>query len=302
VKNQRISLENARQIDLVDFLGRLGHFPVRRSNSDFWYLSPLRTEKNASFKINNKMNVWFDHGMGIGGDFIDFGMHYFKCTFKELLSRLSFEQADLSLRLQESEGQKKAAEKKEQKIIIADDQQIKDPNLLAYLRLRKIPLLVAERFCSEIEFELYGRRHKAIGFKNNSGGYELRNASFKISSSPKDVTTIGDRLEILLVFEGFFDFLSFQALISSGQEFLGFSRNSSASWLILNSLAFFEKSRKFMEGHPIVHLFLDRDEAGLIRTKEALGWSDRYVDSSIFYHSFKDLNDFLIFSEQEKFL
>ena len=34
------------------------------------------------------------------------------------------------------------------------------------------------------------KKHTAIGFKNNTGGYELRSENFKGSSSPKDVTLI----------------------------------------------------------------------------------------------------------------
>jgi len=30
----------------------------------YWYLSPLREEKEASFKVNRKKNVWYDHGIG----------------------------------------------------------------------------------------------------------------------------------------------------------------------------------------------------------------------------------------------
>ena len=40
------------------------------------------------------------------------------------------------------------------------------------------------------EFRIAQRTYKAIGFRNNSGGYELRNSWFKGSSSPKDVTLI----------------------------------------------------------------------------------------------------------------
>lgn len=37
----------ARQIDLVDYLASLGHQPQKVRNQDYWYLSPLREEKNT---------------------------------------------------------------------------------------------------------------------------------------------------------------------------------------------------------------------------------------------------------------
>ena len=36
--------------------------------------------------------------------------------------------------------------------------------------------------------------HIALGFKNDSGGYELRNEFFKGSNSPKDVTTFKNKV------------------------------------------------------------------------------------------------------------
>ncbi len=48
-----------------------------------------------------------------------------------------------------------------------------------------------------------------MGFKNNFGGFELRNKYFKGSSSPKEITLISNNSpDRLNVFEGFMDFLS----------------------------------------------------------------------------------------------
>ena len=41
-----VSLNEARQIDMVDYLSKLGHSPSKIRNSDYWYLSPLREEKS----------------------------------------------------------------------------------------------------------------------------------------------------------------------------------------------------------------------------------------------------------------
>src|SRR5690625_3592905 len=86
---KKLTCEAARQIDLVDFLSCLGHYPVRIRNHDYWYMSPLREEKTASFKVNRAANVWFDHGTGKGGNLIDFGIQYFRCSVSGLLNQLS---------------------------------------------------------------------------------------------------------------------------------------------------------------------------------------------------------------------
>lgn len=43
----------------------------------------------------------------------------------------------------------------------------------------------------------------------------------------------------------------------------------------------------------VIHLYLDRDEAGRNATREALKWSPRFIDKSNLYKNFKDLNEFL---------
>ncbi|HWV64762.1 CHC2 zinc finger domain-containing protein [Chitinophaga sp.] len=87
---RKISIEQAKQMDLVDYLASLGHYPdlKKARNSDHWYLSPLRTEKTPSFKVNRKLNMWFDHGLGQGGTIIDFGILFHRCTIPELLEKL----------------------------------------------------------------------------------------------------------------------------------------------------------------------------------------------------------------------
>ena len=73
---QGLSLNEAKEIDMVVYLSRLGYEPLKIRNNDFWYLSPLREEKTPSFKINRHLNRWYDHGLGKGGNLIDFGIEY----------------------------------------------------------------------------------------------------------------------------------------------------------------------------------------------------------------------------------
>src|ERR1700676_4860119 len=79
----------ARSIDLVDYLASLGHLPLKIKGPDFWYLSPLRSEKHPSFKVNRNRNIWYDHGTGNGGNLIEFGKIFFGCSMEEFLARIS---------------------------------------------------------------------------------------------------------------------------------------------------------------------------------------------------------------------
>lgn len=295
---KKLTCEAARQIDLVDLLSCLGHDPVRIRNNDYWYLSPLRDEKTASFKVNRAANIWYDHGTGQGGNLVDFGLLYFHCSVAELLQRLSEISVGNSLSFhrhrvgEHSRLMTISAGEKEKnpggKIVILNTRPLEEKSLLQYLQDRKIPPEIARRFCREVEFLLYGKQHIAIGYPNRSGGFELRNRYFKGSSSPKDITLIDNRTEELVVFEGFFNFLSFQTINRN-------LKGQISSSLILNSLAFFEKSRPLMENYQQVFLLLDRDDAGLKYTQKALEWdAGKYIDRSDFYRHKKDLNEWLI--------
>jgi hypothetical protein len=296
---EKMNCEQAKQIDLVDYLSSLGHHPQKIRNQDYWYLSPLRDERTASFKINRKLNVWYDHGMGKGGDMIDFGTSYHKCSIGDLLQKLSGYHArpGLSFHPPVSGAQPSpasrlsAGEKKDSpaaKIVIVDVRPLAEKCLYDYLQKRCIPIEIAASFCKEVDFLLYEKKHRVIGFRNNSGGYELRSENFKGSSSPKDVSFFNNDKQEVAVFEGFFSYLAFETL----------NKNQNApltNFLILNSLSFFEKSRQLMQQHDRIHLFLDRDIAGKKCTGQALEWNQgKYIDRSSFYQNRKDLNQWLI--------
>lgn len=259
-----------------------------------WYFSPLREEKTASFKVNRAANVWFDHGIGKGGNLIDFGIQYFRCSVSELLNRLSAMQLgnifsfhrpshNRTSKIFPSAGEKE--KNGDGKIVVLEHRPLADLSLLDYLKSRNIPTEIAGRFCREVDFLLYGKQHTAIGLQNRSGGFELRNSYFKGSSSPKDITLIDNRTKKLAVFEGFFDFLSFQTINRN-------LKGQISSSLVLNSLSFFEKSRPLMEKYQQVFLLLDRDKSGKAATQKALHWdTGKYLDRSDFYRHYNDLND-----------
>ena len=61
LREQRLSIEEARQIDIVQFLSGLGYEPAKVGHFDYWYSSPLQEEKATSFKVNLKLNRWYDN-------------------------------------------------------------------------------------------------------------------------------------------------------------------------------------------------------------------------------------------------
>ena len=165
---------------------------------------------------------------------------------------------------------------------------------MAYLDKRSITREIARQHCKEVDFCLNNRKHTAIGFENISGGYELRSENFKGSSSPKDITFIDNQAKSVVVFEGFFDYLSYKMMNQK-------SVNLQTNFMILNSLSFFKKSMQLMEKHERVDLYLDRDIGGIKCTREALqSDSIKYIDQSFLYEQKKDLNEWLNQEQQVK--
>ena len=282
-RNKRLSVSEAKEIDIVHFLADLGYEPSKIRNNDYWYFSPLRDEKTPSFKVNRKLNRWYDHGLGKGGNLVDFSILYHGCSVSEFLQNLSG-----NLFLQKPSLQQSVTRPEpENQIKILGDFILSSTALLRYLQQRRIPIDIADRYCREVRYELNGKVYYGIGFKNDLGGFEIRNPYFKASSSPKGITTIDNSAGEVIVFEGFTDFLSFKAIHQQDPE-------DRFDFVVLNSVSFFETARPFLENHNTIRLYLDRDPTGQNCSRYALSLSSKYKDESSLYQNHKDFNDWIV--------
>jgi hypothetical protein len=281
-----MTINQAKENDMVGFLSNLGYEPTRISGRNYWYLSPLRVEKTASFKINRTLNRWYDFGEGKGGNLVDFGILFYRCTISELLQKLN----DTPLSLGSSNVQLKEKIEKpdsEHLIQIISTLQLSSFPLHQYLSYRRISPGIASKYCREVRYQIGEKIYYAIGFRNDAGGYELRNQNFKGSTSPKDSTYIDNGAKELAVFEGFFNFLSYQT-IHEKQE------HPNCNFLILNSASFFEKNLTKMQLHKRVHLFLDNDMTGQKCTLRAMEVDKQlFRDERHLYQKYNDLNDWI---------
>ncbi|WP_199119926.1 CHC2 zinc finger domain-containing protein [Pedobacter sp. ASV28] len=277
---ENIDWQQIRNIDLVHYLAQLGIEPKNIRGNDFWYHSPFREERTPSFKVNREKNVWYDWGEGKGGNLIDFAMRYHNCTVAEFLQGLKG-----TLLMQKPGSVKKTFVEEERAIKIVGERSIWSYALINYIKQRNIPLAIAEKYCREVLYTMKGKQYYGIGFKNDLGGFEIRNAHVKISSSPKGFTSIKNGAQNICVFEGFFDFLSFRTLHQHLPE-------NSFDFMILNSLSFFERARPVMEQYQQRHLYLDQGKRGQEFTTYATSLSKSYIDESSLYRNHDDLNDF----------
>jgi hypothetical protein len=269
---------SARSICIVETLAKLGHYPTRESEKEAWFLSPLRSETQASFNVSLKKNLWYDFGSGKGGNVIDLVMLLENCSFQDALDFLSGNSISFSF-CPEIPDKKK---EKEAVISIVQTQPISHPALREYLRSRGIPLAVGNTYCKEILYSLKGKKFFSLGLENQLGGWELRNKYFKGSCSPKSYTYLKNGSCRLLVTEGMFDFLSLAVL---EKELM-----NASDVIILNSLAFLTKIQTTIPEYPQVLLYLDNDPAGDIATGELLSRFENVTDNRNSYKNFKDLN------------
>ena len=72
-----MNISEAKQIRIVDFLAQLGHHAQYVKSKQYWYLSPFREEKTPSFKVNDRLNEWYDFGAATGGDLVELGKHLY---------------------------------------------------------------------------------------------------------------------------------------------------------------------------------------------------------------------------------
>jgi len=283
------SFTEAKQIPIIEYLSRLGFEPAYNRGTDSWYHSPLREERTPSFKVNTHRNVWYDHGSGEGGTILDLGAKLHQCSLSEFLQTLSDGNYNpLSFHRQPP------FQKPENKIEIINVRELSSEELFYYLRKRGISKSIAKEFCKEVDFSIRKKIYTAIGFPNQVGAYELRNHWFKGSSSPKDISHINNKAEKLSLLEGFIDFLSVVQL--QHKEIKELVKDS--DFLILNSLRLINRCLPLLQSHKEVNLFLDNDQAAKEAKESLMEKGIRFNDASILYSKHKDVNEYLIASNQ----
>lgn len=280
-----LSFSQAKQIPITEYLSGFGLEPSKVRGNDHWYLSPFRHERSPSFKVNTKLNVWYDHGSGEGGTLIDLGAKLHQCSLQEFLDKLSAGNCDS----QKFPFHRNPFETAERKLEILATRDLSNSDLVHYLESRGIKSHFAREYCREVEFRIGAKSYSSVGFPNRSGGYELRNRWFKGASSPKDVSLIDNGSSHLCVMEGFMDFLS---LLTLNQKRV-IELPLRTSFLILNSISFLNRNLILLQSYKDVRLFLDNDLAGK-EAKEALTLKGiSFQDASTLYGGHKDVNEFL---------
>lgn len=292
MKTRKISCAQAKQIDILQILSKLGFKASKLNKNSAWFVSPFRNEKTPSFKVDLKLNLWYDHGEALGGNIIDLVVKIKNCTISEALIYIGNTSNSFSFHKPIVEENKKLNSRQNnsnESYTIVKLKELENPALIQYLNSRYIEPRIAKKYCKEIYYKVNNKNYFSIAFENDLGGYELRNKYSKICLKKKSFSHIKNNSKRIYVFEGFMDFLAYK---TQGNGVL-----NDYDYLILNSISLAKSVVPILKGYDEVGLFLDRDEAGVKTTKFFTEELNRFVDlanKSHTYIGFKDFNEMVV--------
>jgi hypothetical protein len=307
----------AKKLDFPKLLSKLGFEPVRvvKNGIELWYNSPFRSETIPSFHtsfLNGKW-IWNDFG-DTGGTVIDFAMRYQNTDAKGALSFLdsvfkgvNFSKPDAPTPLAQSE---------------------QSPNTFYLDRIQPIKLMkdyvenhrgidlaIANQYLVEVVFTNTETKKQsyAVGIKNVSAGYEVRNPYFKTCIGKKGFTFLkGKKNDSVCVFEGFLDFpscildlLEYQTDEMAKRLLLSVEDKGLLSdVIILNTAMFKQPVLEFIQkqNYKFVHGFWDNDKTGMtlkLFFEEHLG-THKVISWNHLYHPHKDYNEAIMEKSKQK--
>lgn len=299
-----MDIETAKQtVDIIDFLAKIKCYPVKIQGHCYWYISPIRSEeRTASFKVDIRKKRWYDFGTGESGDVVGLGLRLIKDA-KTTSDVLKAFEADASYTVKRPYYNKRSSQftQEPEKMHNKQFAPLTNTALLSYMMRRSIDLNIGRVYCCEVHYTYQGKHFFAIAFRNQVGGYEIRNPYFKGCIGHKDITIIPHKKDCVsehcCLFEGFMDFLSYLTLCDMNSSIC---INSECDYIILNSVNNIAKVFEELEKHAVVHAFLDNDLAGQ-RTYDIVvdNYHGLIVNESEKFAPFKDLNDYLVKSENK---
>ena len=300
-----MKIEELKRIPIWELLSHLGIEPVskRGGGAQLMYHSPLRPDRNASFSVSTRKNLWMDFGTSQGGNVIDLAIALKGyCTFSEAVTWLE-EQArwfhkdilyeDFS-RYDDAHMSRLSGHSGISNMRV---EELTSPRLLEYLESRGIPASIGPRYCKEAHYTVQDREYYGVAFLNILGGMEIRSRSFKGCHGVKAPSVVSvektKRTSCCCVFEGFMDFLSYMVLEEKGVPDI--VQSFPYDCIILNSTSIIQRAIPFIGVYHIAYCYLDNDFAG----KQALDTLDLLMPGRIFemstrFSPYNDLNDYLM--------
>jgi DNA primase len=278
-------LEIIKQYPIIDYLFSIGLQPAGQTGNQILYFSPLANENTASFFVEPKKNVFNDFSTGEKGDVIRLIQLIEQVPFIEAVKRLEGLKTIIAPSFSFSGNTQNTTESK---IEVIKVQSIQSKGLIDYIVQRGINIELARMYCKEVHFINQGKSYFAVGFQNQSGGYELRNGLGYKGKTDNGITVFEKGTNQVNLFEGFFDFLS--AL----QYFHSTTLNNTT--IILNTNNNLKCVVNYITDKSLtINAFLDNDKSGKSAVNQLIKHGFTLINQSEkIYPNSKDFNDFLL--------
>lgn len=277
-----MNIQTLKKVPIVDVLAQLGFYAsyYRKANTDVWYLSPIRTEKTPSFHVNIPKNVWYDMGLGAGGDIIDLLLRLLPdlggisgvlswCDDFTGVSPFSMAVAqDANVMLDGVE-------------IVRELTEIRHPALLQYLASRHIKASRLEACAVELHYKRGDRVYFSLAHKNELGGYECRSKDFKACIGHKCANWVMKSEDaVLSVFESWSDYYAFLHWYHD--------RVLVGTVLILNSTSMLNSVLHLLGNYDKVYMFVDNDKMGSAIIERSSQYAN-VIDCRYRWEGYKDI-------------
>lgn len=253
-------------------------------------------QKTGSISVNTSKNLFFDHQEGKGGDLFTAIRKFENVnSFPESVAFASenLGNFDRSITEKYKQSEKETTnEKAEKTVITAVFDDVKHPALKNYMAERN---LEKSAFLKEVHWNVGEKQYFALGWKNKSDGFDVRNKAFKGKIGTNDITSGGvcptptEPKNKLLLFEGFTDYLSYRKDYPK-QNF---------DFIVLNSTSNVEKAISHIKNHAdkAISICFDNDDAGTKATQKIQEAFPRAKDRrDILTHDGFTANDYNAFS------
>ena len=288
-----MNIYNAKHIRIDDYLAHMGYTPACVRPSGIWYRSMLvgaGGDMTPSLEVSHDGHAYHDWSGGTSGTIIDLAM----CIVGSARASDALRHIEATMGRAAVVTAPTSFSFHPQKIEVVSVERVSAPALLAYARRRGISVDIVRRYCSEVHYRIScGRVYYALGWSNDSGGWELRNAYAKLAAAPKDITVVNNLADCtVLVFEGFFDFLAAAEM----RWFRPVEHNA----IVLNSTALVDRALPILADARRIVCLLDHDEAGDRATRRILDTYPHAENRSDLYAGFGDVNEYWINKKKHK--
>ncbi|NQX97529.1 MAG: toprim domain-containing protein [Flavobacteriales bacterium] len=292
--------QDAQKLKIIDILSSMGVQPAKQVTNpqnglQYIYNSPFRSDDHPSFVVTLNKNLYYDSGTGEGGNVKNFLALCSGSHRDDIKSGLAWAD-NIGMKPPtlfepfERNSPTSIEKKGNSTLELVGVKSLFYYPLKNYIAERGITFEIANKYLKEVVFRNTKQdvKYSAIGFKSG-GTWELRKRKFKGTlGTGKSITIFEKNTSELLLFTGFFDFLSYL----QAKTLLEPPKTA----LVLNSDRLIQKAMQYIENHNIdtVEYFKDNDDSGFQTLIDLKKSKAQIIDISKTYAKYKDLNEWLV--------